>query len=102
MYHVEIVLDRKKIEKKNLNYNELMDYIDYVYDFPEIIKTGEGKFDGISCERELGVFGNANIQIEKDKELFSVLKKWIMWDDHGDKEDIIASKLRWERSHGRS
>ena len=100
MYHIEIELDKGKIEERGLDYYELMNYIDYVYNLPEIKKSGVGRYDGVTCERELGLFGNANMMIEKNKEIFSVLKRWIMWNDYGGEEDIIESKLKWDRDHG--
>lgn len=73
MFKVTIKLDREKVEEQNLDYDKVMALVDQVYDRPEIIKTGEGRYTGITSSKELASFGVAMLTLERT----DWRKRWI-------------------------
>ena len=99
MFKVTIKLDRKKVDEQNLDYDKVMALVDRVYNRPEIIKTGEGCYTGITSSNELASFGVAMLTLEKTDWFFELVSEWYMDDDEGGREDIKAGKLAWDARH---
>lgn len=102
MFKVTIKLDREKIDEQNLDYDKVMALVDHVYDRPEIIKTGEGRYTGITSPKELASFGVAMLTLERTAWFFDLVSEWYMDDDEGGREDIKAGKLAWDARHKKS
>ncbi len=102
MFKVTIKLDRDKVEEQNLDYDKVMKLVDQVYDRPEIIKTGEGRYTGITSSQELASFGVAMLTLERTDWFFDLISEWYMDDDKGGREDIKAGKLAWDARHQKS
>lgn len=97
MFKVTIKLDREKVEEQNLDYDKVMALVDRVYDRPEIIKTGEGCYTGITSSNELASFGVAMLTLERTDWFFELVSEWYMYNEKkGKREDIKAGKLAWD------
>lgn len=99
MFKVTIKLDREKVEERNFDYDKVMALVDRVYNRPEIIKTGEGCYTGITSSQELASFGIAMLTLEENDWFMELVSEWYMDDEDGVREDIKATKLAWDARH---